>query len=87
MTTSSIKDELVQEGVVTLKEYISPCAELIVFADEKIMTASGCNCQFSGYDQIVDVNDPRYDEDCEAVSGGAIENPYGIPAPQWGILG
>ena len=77
------------EGVGIMKAYESPNAELISFPDEKIMTltASGCDCQWSGYDQIVDVNNPNYNEECGAVSGGAEENPYGIAAPNWGVMG
>ena len=69
-----------------MKEYVSPTVELITFSDEKVLTASGCNCQFSGYDEVIDTLNPEYDPDCEAVTGHASENPYGVPAPKWGNL-
>ena len=71
-----------------MKGYISPTAELIIFEnDMRMYLQSGCDCQWSGYDNVVNVEDPNYDEDCTASSGHASENPYSIDAPAWGNAG
>ena len=61
-------------------EYISPKADLIVFANERIITVSGCECHYD----ITQHNMALGGEvECDAESGGAHENPFGISAPDW----
>ena len=64
-----------------MMEYESPSAELITFSDEKILTRSGCDCHYDVENQNMY---PGYSTDyCEAETGGAHENPFGVKAPLW----
>lgn len=63
-----------------MKQYVSPKAELIVFQDEMITAVSGCDCHYDVSNQnLVSGSEVQ----CEAESGGAHENPFGIKAPSW----
>ncbi len=64
-----------------MKEYESPSAELITFSDEKILTKSGCDCHYDIESQSLQSQFPEVE--CEAESGGAHENPFGVKAPLW----
>lgn len=64
-----------------MMEYESPKAELITFSDEKILTKSGCDCHYDVESQSLYPD--RIDVECEAETGGAHENPFGVKAPLW----
>ncbi len=66
-----------------MKEYVSPSAELIQFEDEKILTVSGCDCHYDIESHDLSSLDPSHDVECEAETGGAHENPFGVKAPLW----
>lgn len=67
-----------------MREYKSPSVELITFSDDMVMVTSNCNCRYDGYDEVVTPGAPGYDEECGAASWHASENPWNIPAPEYG---
>ena len=67
-----------------MKEYESPNAEMITFVDEKIMTDSGdCNCHYDITSNTMMINGIKPECPEGGETGGAIENPFGVPAPNW----
>ena len=79
-----IKHGLGLGGVVNLKEYESPKADLIVFENEVLQwaTISGCNCHYdiTSNQMMIDGKIPE----CELGEfGHAHENPFGVAAPNW----
>ena len=64
-----------------MKQYYRPSIDLITFTGEKIMTQSGCNCHFDITSNTMMINGGR--PDCQAESGHASENPFGVSAPLW----
>ena len=65
-------------------KYQSPTVELITFNDDMVLWSSNCNCQYSGYDEVVDTDSPLFNKDCGAASWHASENPWHIPSPEYG---
>ena len=63
-----------------MKAYSHPSVELIEFAHEKIIALSGCDCFYNITNHDLNLGG---NVACEAESGGAIENPWGIKAPEW----
>ena len=65
-----------------MREYVRPSAEMVTFVDEMIMTSdSGCNCHYDISSNTMVVNETTVD--CEAETGDASENPFGVDAPLW----
>lgn len=66
-----------------MEKYVSPNAELITFEDEIIMAVSGqCNCHYDITSNTMMVNGQK-PECSHGESGGAVENPFGVAAPDW----
>lgn len=65
-----------------MKEYESPKVELISFSEERILTQSGCNCHYDVTSNQMMIGGVK--PECGfGESGGAVENPFGVAAPDW----
>ena len=64
-----------------MKEYVKPDVEVILFENEVFTGTSVCNCHYDINSNTLSIGGVQ--PECEAETGGAGENPFGVDVPQW----